>query len=73
MPSAAGRSSSASRSGPALNRRYFERIGQLRENMMVELRNREDQAKMGPITDADANKMLDASKETVSLIYQDKR
>lgn len=51
---------------------YFKRIGQLGEPMMVELRNREDHAKMRLITEADADKMFEASKEAISLILEDR-
>lgn len=47
---------------------YFSRIGQLREEMMIDFRNREDHLKARLITESDAEKMLEASKETISLI-----
>jgi len=49
---------------------YFKRIGQLREHMMIDLRNREDHFKMGLTTETDADKMIDASKEMLSLIHE---
>jgi tetratricopeptide (TPR) repeat protein len=50
---------------------YFKRISHLREQMMIDLRNREDHLKIRLITDADADKMVEASKEMISLIYED--
>jgi len=50
---------------------YFKRIGQVREQMMIELRNREDHFKMKLTTEADADKMIDACKEMISLILED--
>jgi tetratricopeptide (TPR) repeat protein len=50
---------------------YFQRIGQLRERMMVDLRNREDHANLTLITEANADKMLESSKEVISLIHED--
>ena len=50
---------------------YFKRIGQLREQMMIELRNREDHFKMRQTTEADADMMIDAGKEMMSLIHED--
>jgi tetratricopeptide (TPR) repeat protein len=48
---------------------YFEQIGELREQMIIELRNREDHFKR-LITDTDAKKMLEAGQEIISLIHQ---
>jgi hypothetical protein len=50
---------------------YFKRIEQFPELMMIALRNREDHLKMRLITEADADKMLDASKEMICLIHED--
>ena len=50
---------------------YFKRIGQLREQMMIELRNQEDHFKMRLTTEADADELFDASKEMISLIHED--
>jgi tetratricopeptide (TPR) repeat protein len=50
---------------------YFRRIGKLAEYMMVALRNREHHAKMLLVTEADAERMFEASKEVLSLIYED--
>jgi hypothetical protein len=50
---------------------YFKRIGQLREYMMGGLRNREDHANLKSITEADADKMFEASKEVISLLNED--
>jgi hypothetical protein len=50
---------------------YFNRIGKLAEYMIVELRNREHHAKMLLVTEADAERMFEASKEVLSLIYED--
>ena len=49
---------------------FFRRIGQLSEKMMIDLRNREDHFKMSLPTEADADKMLAACKEMISLIYE---
>jgi hypothetical protein len=50
--------------------RYYERIGQLHEHKMIEFRNREDHLKRDAITRADADKMLDATKEMINLIFE---
>jgi hypothetical protein len=50
---------------------YFKRIGSLREQMMIDLRNREDHFKTRLITEADADEMIEASKAMISLIYED--
>jgi hypothetical protein len=50
---------------------YFKHIGQLSEQKMVDLRNREGHAKRPPITEADADWMLEASQRMISLIYED--
>ena len=51
---------------------YFKRTGQLGEEMMIELRNREDHFKMKlTTTEAEAGKMLEASKQMISLIHGD--
>jgi hypothetical protein len=51
---------------------YFERIGKLGEERMLDFRNREDHAKTRLITEADADKMFEASKEALSLIHEDR-
>jgi tetratricopeptide (TPR) repeat protein len=51
---------------------YFTRIGQLGEERMFDSRNREDHGKTQLITQADADKMFDASKEVLSLIHEDR-
>ena len=44
----------------------------LGEEMMADLRNREDHAKTSLITEADADKMLKASKDVISLVHEDR-
>jgi hypothetical protein len=50
---------------------YYGRIGQLRERMMIDLRNREDHLKQKLITGGDAEEMLNAGITMVSLILED--
>jgi tetratricopeptide (TPR) repeat protein len=50
---------------------YFGRIGRLREEMMIDLRNREDHLKKKPIAEGDAEKMLKVGVEMVSVILED--
>jgi tetratricopeptide (TPR) repeat protein len=50
---------------------YFKRIDQFDELTMMKLRNREDHLKMELMTEADAERMLDASKKMINLIHQD--
>jgi hypothetical protein len=51
---------------------YFNRIGRLGEQMMLELRNREDHVKMRLIMEADADRMLEASKDVISMMHEDR-
>ena len=51
---------------------YFKRIGQLGEEKLPDLRNREEHAKIRLITEADADKMFEASKEALTVMFHDR-
>jgi tetratricopeptide (TPR) repeat protein len=48
---------------------YYKRIGKLDEHLMKEFRNREDHFKAQSVTEAEAEKMLSATKEMLTLVF----